>query len=131
MQIINLSTKIKNELIDITTEIQRLISESNIQNGLCVIYCPHTTGAITINENADPDVKSDIIKSLNNIVKELDFKHSEGNSCAHVKSSMIGKSETIIIKNNKLQLGTWDGVYFCEFDGPRNRTVFIEILSKS
>jgi len=130
MQEINIKTSKKEEIIDITQQVELIVSESGIKDGLCVVYSPHTTAGITINEDADPDVKQDILMSLNNIVKELDFKHMEGNSSAHVKTSLMGKSQTIIINNNSLALGTWDGIYFCEFDGARSRKVFVEILKK-
>lgn len=129
-QIIEINSSCKEEIIDITSEVNKVIKESRINNGICIIYCPHTTAGITINENYDPDVKHDIILSLNNIVKELNFKHSEGNSSAHVKSSLMGKSQTIIIENNEIVLGTWDGIYFCEFDGPRKRKVLIKIIEE-
>ncbi len=123
---LSISSSKRNELIDITSKIQELI---NIDNGICFIYCPHTTAAITINENADPDVKTDILGHLNSLIPEnSNFKHSEGNSDAHIKSSIIGASETIIIKNRKLQLGTWQSIFFCEFDGPRQRKVIIKIM---
>jgi secondary thiamine-phosphate synthase enzyme len=96
---------------------------------MCYIYTPHTTAAITINENADPDVQSDIVKGINKIVPEsLSYDHAEGNSPAHIKSSLFGCSETIFIENGKLILGTWQGIYFCEFDGPRTRKVHIKIV---
>lgn len=128
IKIINIQTNSNEEIVDITQKVNSIISETKINDGICVIYSPHTTAGITINENCDPDVKHDILLSLNNIVKELDFKHMEGNSSSHVKTSLMGKSQTLIIENNKLVLGTWDGIYFCEFDGPRSRKVFIKII---
>jgi len=130
MEIIELSTSKKEEILDLTHKIEAIISKSGVNNGICVIYSPHTTAGITVNENADPDVKDDILLSLNNIVKELDFKHSEGNSSAHMKTILVGKSQTLIIESGSIALGTWDGIYFCEFDGPRRRKVFVEVVEK-
>ncbi len=130
MHILQISTSEKESIIDITSEVRDIIIQSKIKDGICVVYSPHTTAGITINENADPDVKHDILLSLNSIVKELDFRHSEGNSSAHMKTSLVGKSQTIILEDNQLQLGTWDGIYFCEFDGPRSRKIYVEIVSK-
>ena len=97
---------------------------------MCFVYVPHTTAAVTINENADPDVKSDIIKGLESIVPaDLDYDHAEGNSPAHIKSSIIGSSVNVLIEDGQLVLGTWQGVYFCEFDGPRSRKVYIKVMA--
>lgn len=116
-------------LIDITNEITEAISESGVLEGVCVVFCPHTTAAITINENADPDVKSDFIHGMDSFFPELrEFSHAEGNSDAHIKSSCVGASETIIIKGGKPLLGTWQDVYFCEFDGPRSRKFFVKVM---
>lgn len=116
-------------LIDITPEINEAISESGVMEGMCIVYCPHTTAAITINENADPDVKSDFIKGMDKFFPELStFEHSEGNSDAHIKSSAVGASETLIITGGKALLGTWQDVYFCEFDGPRTRKFYVKIM---
>jgi secondary thiamine-phosphate synthase enzyme len=117
------------ELIDITDKIQSLISQSQVKEGICIIQSMHTTAAITVNENADLDVKSDILRGLS-IFDKGSYGHSEGNSPAHIKSSLIGPSIMVIIKNGQLHLGTWQGIMFCEFDGPRSRTVSVEILSK-
>ena len=116
------------QLIDITSEIRQLVKESNILEGKVTVFIPHTTAAVTINENADPDVQHDLIIALNRISPDLpEFKHMEGNSDAHTKSSIVGCSQDIIIYEGKLLLGTWQGIYFCEFDGPRTRTVIIRI----
>ncbi len=121
---IPVNTSSKEEIIDITEEIEKSIY---IEDGFIYIYCPHTTAGITINENYDPDVKDDVIKSLNEIVRELpSFKHMEGNSTAHVKSILTGKTLQIAIENGKLVLGRWDGVYFCEYDGPRRREILVK-----
>ncbi len=123
---ISISTEKRNELVDITPKIED--AASDIKDGLCMIYCPHTTAGITINEGADPDVKSDILHHLNKMVPENEgFDHSEGNSDAHIKSSLVGCSETVIIAGGKLKLGTWQKIYFAEFDGPRERNILIKI----
>jgi len=119
------------ELIDITGMVAAIIPKHAISDGICVIYTPHTTAAITINENADPTVRSDIVKGLRHLkFEQVNFSHSEGNSPAHLKSSIIGCSETVIIENGRMILGTWQGIYFCEFDGPRTRTVLVTIISQ-
>lgn len=116
------------EFVNITGKVEQIVKESKIENGLCVAYAPHTTAAITINENADPDVIADIIAMLNALVPEKgNYSHSEGNSDAHIKSSLLGNEKTLIIKNGKLLLGTWQGIYFCEFDGPRERKIYVSI----
>jgi secondary thiamine-phosphate synthase enzyme len=117
------------ELIDITDDVIKAILEDNITEGLAVIYTPHTTAAITINENADPDVSRDIIMGTDKLIPlRDDYRHLEGNSAAHIKSSLFGASETLIINNGKPVLGTWQGIYFCEFDGPRQRHVHIQTV---
>jgi secondary thiamine-phosphate synthase enzyme len=117
------------ELIDITHTIQKVVSESKIKSGLCIIYVPHTTAAVTINENADPSVQHDITTELNKIIPFNDnYSHMEGNSAAHIKTSLIGSSETILVEGGSLVLGTWQGIYFCEFDGPRNRKVLVKLI---
>ncbi|HBB71230.1 MAG TPA: hypothetical protein DCZ71_01320 [Ruminococcus sp.] len=116
-------------LMDITQEVTEAIKESGVNEGICVVYCPHTTAAITINENADPDVKTDFIAGLDKIFPDFEiFRHAEGNSDAHLKSSAVGASETIIISGGKPLLGTWQGIYFCEFDGPRKRRFYVKIM---
>jgi len=128
---ISLSTSKRNELIDITNKVKEIVKQSKIQEGICVVYCLHTTAAITINESADPDVQRDIIVNLSKLVPENgDYQHSEGNSDSHIKSSIIGASETLIIKDNNLILGTWQNIYFAEFDGPRQRNVIVQLLQK-
>lgn len=122
-------TKQTEELIDITGDVSAIVSRSSVSDGICIIYTPHTTAAITINENADPTVRTDIIKGLSHLDLEgVSFRHQEGNSSAHIKSSLIGCSETVLIDNGRLNLGTWQGIYFCEFDGPRSRSVLVKIL---
>ncbi len=119
----------KTQLIDITSQVQDKIKAQGVENGLCVLFVPHTTAGITINENADPAVASDMLNVLNTVIPwDLDYTHAEGNSPAHVKATVVGASETIIIENGKLELGTWQGIYFCEFDGPRTRRVLVKLL---
>lgn len=119
----------KQELIDITREVRESISESGVNEGICIVFCPHTTAAITINENADPDVKGDFVIGMDKIFPNLNiFCHSEGNSDAHLKSSSVGVSETIIVANGRPLLGRWQGIYFCEFDGPRRRKFYVKVI---
>ena len=116
------------EMKDITRLIQKAVTDSGVKDGLCTVFIPHTTAAVTINENADPDVVKDFTMELSKIVPWEDgYLHMEGNSAAHLKSSMIGFSEQIIIDSGRLVLGTWQGIYFCEFDGPRHRKVYVKI----
>ncbi len=123
-----LRTQDRVQLIDITAEVQKVVSKNSIDSGLCVVFIPHTTAGITINENADPDVCSDIIKKLNKMIAFNDgYKHVEGNSAAHIKASLLGFSVSVIVESGRLQLGTWQGIYFAEFDGPRNRKVWVKI----
>ncbi len=128
MNTIDITTKSNEEIIDITDKVQDLI---DFDEGFVYIYCPHTTAGLTINENADPDVKTDVLKSLTNIVKDLpDFQHMEGNSTAHVKSILTGKFLQVAVEKRKLVLGTWDGIMFCEFDGPRNRHIKVKTVEE-
>jgi len=125
---IGVKTSSRVELIDITHLVEKAISDSKIKSGLCTIYVPHTTAAVTINENADPSVRRDIIAELNKVIPFDDnYSHLEGNAAAHIKASIIGPSETILVNGGSLVLGTWQGIYFCEFDGPRNRKVIMKI----
>jgi secondary thiamine-phosphate synthase enzyme len=129
MILLDVKTQTKDELIDITSSIKDAITNSQVKNGICLIYVPHTTAGVTINENADPSVKSDILMVLRNIVPDsLPYRHTEGNSPGHVKSTLVGCSASILINNGSLALGTWQGIFFCEFDGPRNRKVFVKII---
>ena len=122
-------TEKREELVNISAFVENAVKESGVKNGIVVVFCPHTTAAVTINENADPDVCLDMIKGLKNISPaDKNYAHIEGNSDAHIKSSLIGASQTVIIDEGSLVLGTWQGVYFCEFDGPRTRTVFVKIV---
>ena len=126
---INIKTATREEIIDITAKVQRFISDQKVDSGIIVIYSPHTTAAITVNENADPDVKADITSFLNKTIPQYhNFKHLEGNSDAHLKGSLMGFSQTFIIEKGKLLLGTWQGIYFMEFDGPRDRKLFLKLV---
>ncbi|NOY78981.1 MAG: YjbQ family protein [Calditrichaeota bacterium] len=117
------------EFIQLDSEIQSIVAKSGVKNGLCTVFAPHTTAAITINENADPDVVRDIIAETEKIIPWNDgYHHMEGNSAAHIKSSLFGASETVLIRDGRLKLGTWQSIYFCEFDGPRHRKVWIQIV---
>jgi secondary thiamine-phosphate synthase enzyme len=130
MQEIHLQTNSRIEMIDITVSVQVVIDSEKISNGLCIIFSPHTTAAITINENADPDVPHDIIAALDRAVPfSANYRHTEGNSAAHVKSSLVGASELVIIEKGRLVLGTWQSIFFCEFDGPRSRKALISIIA--
>ena len=127
--ILSVKTKSRTELIDITPQIAEQVRQSGVSDGLCMLYVPHTTGAVTINESADPSVRGDIMMVLNQIVPwEANYKHMEGNSPAHVKATLVGASELIAIENGALVLGTWQGIFFCEFDGPRSRKVHVRIM---
>ena len=114
--------------IDITGQVRKIVAAGNVQNGLCQIFVPHTTAGVTINENADPDVVTDMLAALGKMVPDLPYRHSEGNSPAHVKSSLVGCSITVPIAEGRLCLGTWQGIYFCEFDGPRTRKVWVQLV---
>lgn len=116
-------------LVDITNEVAEAVVESGVNEGFCIVYCPHTTAAITINENADPDVRADFVAGMDSTFPDMNiFRHAEGNSDAHIKSSAVGASETIIISGGKLLLGTWQAIYFCEFDGPRTRKFYVKVV---
>jgi len=127
--ILSVKTRSKTEFVDVTAQIQEAVHASGVERGLCLVYVPHTTGAVTINESADPSVKEDILMILNRLVPwQAEYRHLEGNSPAHVKATLVGASETIPIEGGRLALGTWQGVFFCEFDGPRTRKLRVDIL---
>jgi len=131
MNTIRVDTGKREEFVDITSEVQNAVSESGVKDGVCIVFNPHTTAGLTINENADPDVVSDIIKHLRKVVPEdAGFAHSEGNSDAHIKASLMGSSLNILVEGGRLVLGTWQGVYFCEFDGPRSRKAYVQVLGR-
>ncbi len=117
------------EMVDVTSQVQELVKASGIDSGLCQLFVPHTTAGITINENADPAVQQDMVGAINKLVPLEDgYRHMEGNSAAHLKSTLYSPSLTLIIQDRRLVLGTWQGIYFCEFDGPRKRSLFVKIL---
>ena len=126
---LRVETHAQTEMIDVTGMVQQAVTDSGMASGLCVVFVPHTTAAVTINESADPAVRQDILMVLNKIVpwKEA-YRHLEGNSPAHLKTSLIGSSETIVVEAGKLVLGTWQGIFFCEFDGPRTRKLDVHLL---
>ncbi len=129
--ILTVKTRERTELVDITSDINQLIQKSGIDQGLCMIYVPHTTAAVTINESADPSVKSDVLMILNQVIPwDANYRHLEGNSAAHIKSTLVGSSELIAIEKGRLSLGTWQGIFFCEFDGPRTRKVDVRIMEQ-
>jgi secondary thiamine-phosphate synthase enzyme len=125
----HISTKSRNQMVDITGQVGSIVSQSGITNGDVIVYCPHTTAAITINENADPSVPYDILLALEKLVPQSNpgYRHSEGNSDAHCKSTLVGCSKEVLVKDGSLELGTWQGIFFCEFDGPRSRKVYVQI----
>ena len=129
--ILSVKTSARTELIDITSKIAERVKESGVTDGRCMLYVPHTTAAVTINESADPSVKDDILMVLNQMVPwDANYRHMEGNSPAHVKSTIVGASEMVAIENGSLVLGTWQGIFFCEFDGPRTRKIHVRITAE-
>ncbi len=126
---LRVKTDARTELVDITQGVQRLVTESGIRSGVCYVYVPHTTAAITINENTDPNVGRDILKELNKVIPfDDDYGHSEGNSAAHIKSTLVGMSKSVLVEEGRLALGTWQALFFCEFDGPRDRRVMVKVM---
>ena len=126
---LNVRTSKHTQMLNITDMIQEAVDGSGIRSGICTVFIPHTTAAVTINENADPDVVRDFTMEINKIVPWEDgYYHMEGNSAAHLKASMIGFSEQIIVENGRLVLGTWQGVWFCEYDGPRRRNIYVKLM---
>ncbi len=127
---INVKTHSSEEFINITNDVRKVVNSSGVKDGICVVFVPHTTAGITINEGADPSVRSDILMALKSFnFESLPFRHAEGNSPSHTKASLTGSSETIIIESGRLVLGTWQAIYFCEYDGPRNRKTHIKVIS--
>ena len=132
MKSLSVQTRQRCEFVDITGQVREAVRESRVESGICVVYCPHTTAAVTINENADPDVVSDLLMGLERMAPpNWPYRHTEGNSDAHLKSSLVGCSEHVLVQNGGLVLGAWQGIYFCEFDGPRQRKVHVHVLSDS
>ena len=129
MPTFQIKTQRRNELIDITEQVRQAVAACGVRDGVALVYVPHTTAGVTINENADPDVVHDLLSTLAELIPQHrpGYRHSEGNSDAHVKASLIGSSVSVIIEQGRLQLGTWQGIYFCEFDGPRSRKVMLQL----
>ena len=126
---LRVKTNSRTELVDVTQPLQRLVTESGVRSGVCHLFVPHTTSAVTINENSDPNVGRDILKELNKVIPFDDnYGHTEGNSAAHIKSSIIGVSRVVMVEEGRLALGTWQAVFFCEFDGPRDRRVLVKVM---
>ena len=131
MNTIEIRTKSRQEFVDLTAEVGRLVAASGVKDGICVVAVPHTTAGVTVNENADPDVRADMDMTLRRIVPDsLPYAHGEGNSPAHIKASLVGSSTTLVVEGGKLRLGTWQGIFFCEFDGPRTRQAWVQIVGK-
>lgn len=123
------SSSQETQIIDITSQLQSIVSSSKIEEGVCHVFIPHTTAGIAINENADPDVKADMLMEINKVIPFQDnYRHMEGNSAAHIKATLFGNSQTVLIENGRIQLGTWQGIFFCEFDGPRTRKVHMRLM---
>ena len=131
IQTVQVKSSRRTDFIDITHSVQEVIQKSGVGEGVCHLFIPHTTAAVTINENADPSVTRDILVMLNKLIpSEDDYRHLEGNSPAHIKSSLLGCSETVLVESGKLVLGTWQGIFFCEFDGPRSRKVYVKVVKE-
>ena len=129
IQTFQVRTSKKTEFVDITRSVQEAVKKTGVGEGICFIFIPHTTAAVTVNENADPSVCQDILMELNSLVPfQNRYQHLEGNSPAHIKASLIGCSQTVLVESGKLALGTWQGIFFCEFDGPRNRKVHVKVM---
>ena len=125
---LTIATRSRNEFVDITSQVQNVVRESGISEGLCTIFVPHTTAGLTINEGADPSVQRDILTHLQKIIpRDDDFRHLEGNSDAHIKASLMGSSQTVFVEQGQLVLGTWQAIYFAEFDGPRRRKAMVRV----
>lgn len=130
MQTIKIKTTEKQRMIDVTRQVQTQVKESGVTSGVCTVFCPHTTAAVTLQENADPDVKRDMLDALDRAVPlKANYRHAEGNSDAHIKASIVGSSVTMIVENRKLVLGSWQAVFFCEFDGPRDRSLLVRVIA--
>jgi secondary thiamine-phosphate synthase enzyme len=125
---LQIRTRAHQELCDITAQVQQAIGESGVQEGVCHLFVPHTTAGLTLNENWDPDVRGDLVRALAAMVPDLRYRHSEGNSPAHLLSTLVGSSETLLVRGGRLALGSWQGVYLAEFDGPRNRRVLLKVV---
>jgi len=130
MQTFQVRTSARTEFIDVTRSVEEAVRQTGVGDGICIIFIPHTTAAVTINENADPNVVQDIIMELNKIVPFQDpYRHMDGNSPSHIKASLVGCSQVVFVESGKLVLGAWQGIFFCEFDGPRDRKVHVKVIS--
>jgi len=129
MTSVKVKTSTREHMVDVTKQIQAEVKNSGVATGICTVFCPHTTAGVTLQENSDPDVKADMIQSLSRIVPREGHRHAEGNSDAHIKSSLIGHSVTMFVENRKLVLGSWQAVFFCEFDGPRERNLLVRVIA--
>ncbi len=130
LQTLSVRTTNRSEMLDVTDRLTKFVRSNNLLEGMLIVYVPHTTAAVTINENADPDVKSDMLEKLRTMIPEREpyYEHAEGNSDSHVKTSLVGNSVTVLVERGKLVLGRWQGVYFCEFDGPREREMMVKVV---
>ena len=129
MKTLDIRTNAREEMVDLTPKIEAVVAASGVADGLCTVFVPHTTAGVTINENADPDVREDILAALRRTVPDgVPYRHGEGNSPAHIKASLVGSSVTVIVEGGRLRLGTWQGIQLCEFDGPRARKVWVKIV---
>jgi secondary thiamine-phosphate synthase enzyme len=128
----SVKTRSRSEILDLTDRVRQIVSHSGVRDGMVLVYVPHTTAGVTINENADPDVKHDLLRKLDALVPRHEgyYRHSEGNSDSHLKTAMVGNSATVIIDDGQLVLGTWQGIYFCEFDGPRTRQFLVKLIGQ-
>ncbi|HUW57821.1 MAG TPA: secondary thiamine-phosphate synthase enzyme YjbQ [Planctomycetota bacterium] len=129
MQVISVSTSSRTQFVDVTAQVRAAVKKSGVKSGICVLFVPHTTAAVTINENADPDVTRDMRTEIDKVIPFDDgYAHTEGNSAAHIKSSLVGCDQTLLVEKGEPVLGTWQGVYFCEFDGPRSRKLYVKVI---
>ncbi len=129
METLSVATRSRTEFVDVTGEVDAAVARSGVQSGACLVSVPHTTAAVTVNENADPDVVRDMLREINRVIPFEDgYAHGEGNSAAHIKSSLFGSSLTLPVQTGRLALGVWQGIYFCEFDGPRSRKLLVQVI---
>src|SRR5687768_17889630 len=131
LQTLSVRTATRSEMLDVTDRLAKFVRSNNMLEGMLIVYVPHTTAAVTINENADPDVRHDMLRKLDELIPkdEAYYRHGEGNSDSHVKTSLVGNSVTVLIERGRLVLGRWQGVYFCEFDGPRERKLMVKLVN--
>ncbi len=131
MNIIEVRSSAREEFVDLTARVERIVAASGVREGVCLVTVPHTTAGVTVNENADPDVRADLALALRQIAPDsLPYAHGEGNSPAHVKTALVGSSVSLVVEDGRLRLGTWQGIFFCEFDGPRSRQAWVQVLGE-